>query len=216
MWYRKAIDLNELKKMFPEEAEEVSGEFEASDLIEKLSKGEEWTSPSGAISVRENPKFEPFTKEEIISDFDFYDTGVDFYESIRDYPINIDLMVKTLNTISKYVDSKVKQNAKSELLDCQKEWFELIDKYEERVIEEAKPSYKGEYLRVKPEDKQKAIEIITKQTKTVSDVLSNIHNSDAEDEWMRIMAKRGYKAMFITDEELKSRYLKLLNETWSS
>lgn len=215
MWYRKAIDLNELKKLFPEESEEAIDEFKVRDIKDKQIKGEEWTSPSGAISVRENPKFEPFTEEEIVSDFVFYDTGVDFYESIRDYPRNIDLMVKTLNIISPYINSITKQNAKSVLLDCQKEWFELIDKYEDQVLEEAKPFYKGEYVRVKPEDKQTAIDIITKQTQIVSDVLLNIDNLDAQDEWMRSMAKRGYAAMFIEDEDLKSRYLELLNQTWS-
>lgn len=212
MWYRKAIDFEELSKSFPVQEENDKDEFEAQEIIRshELPKGK-----YKAIDVRENPKFEPFTKEERKSGFEFYDTAVDFFESIRDYPKNIDLMLKTLNIIKPYVSSKRIQKAKKVLLDCQSDWFDLIFEYEEQVIEEAKPSYKGEYLRVKPEDKQKAIDIITKQTKIVSDILMNIHSIDAQDEWMRMMAKRGYKDIFIPDENMKDRYLELFNQTWS-
>ena len=216
MWYRKAIDLNELKKMYPEEAEEASGEFAASDLIEKLNKGEEWTSPSGAIKVRKNPKFEKFTKEEINSYFHFHDTITDFFESISGYPRNIDLVIETMNEINPPINDKIKKNAIAKLYALQKEWFKLIDKYEKPWEEEQNLNYQYEKKYVKPEDKQKAIEIIAEQTEVVSNVLLSIKDYDAQNELMRIMAKRGYKAMFITDKELKSRYLELLNETWKT
>ena len=61
MWYRKAMDLNDLNRQFPAEREQVidfieeeKGLQDVENLFEKVRSGEEYTSPSGAIRV--NPK----------------------------------------------------------------------------------------------------------------------------------------------------------------
>ncbi len=58
MWYKKAMDLNDLNREFALEREDVIDAVEeentkqnVEDLFEKVRSGEEYTSPSGAIKV---------------------------------------------------------------------------------------------------------------------------------------------------------------------
>ena len=63
MWYKKAMDLNDLNRQFPAEREQVidfveeeKGLQDVENWFEKVRSGEEYTSNSGAIRV--NPKIE--------------------------------------------------------------------------------------------------------------------------------------------------------------
>ncbi len=58
MWYRKALDLNELNKEYSEEHNKAINKYEdilenitIEDIFRAMDAGEEWSSDSGAIKI---------------------------------------------------------------------------------------------------------------------------------------------------------------------
>jgi hypothetical protein len=213
MWYRKAIDLSDLKKMFPEEAQEASEEFQTDEILDKFQKGEEYTSPSGAISVRESPEEQPFQKNELDATFKFYDTALDFYESLMDKPDDVEFMIKTLDIIDRYINPHYKSEAIQKLKFIQSRFSYLVEKYWKIIVPEQELSYKGEYSRVSEEDLESAVLLSKSYTKILNELLPRIQTRDAQDEWLRAMAKRGVAANYLRDD-LKDRYLEIFNQRW--
>ena len=117
MWYRKAMDLNDLNKDFALERENVIDAVEeentkqnVEDLFSKVRAGEQYTSSSGAIKVMPPREEPPFTDEEVDGKFDSESTDAyDVYEGIKDFPSTVTTLKNTANTISRYIDSGVLQ-----------------------------------------------------------------------------------------------------------
>lgn len=217
MWYRKAIDLSELKRQFPEEAKEATEEFQdqnkADDIFKAFESGEEYKSPSGAISVKEAPEFEEFTLEELDSNFKFYSEGMVFWESIRDFPQSIDFMIEKLNIIDPFIDPYYKTEAIRKLENIKRYWTHLSDKYEKIVKPEYEMLYQGEFSRVTPEDMEIASLLLKNQTKIANELLPRIRTRDAQEEWLRVMANRGVPANFMR-KDLKEKYKEIMNQKW--
>ena len=213
MWYRKAIDLSDLKKMFPEEAQEASEEFQTDEILDKFQKGEEYTSPSGAISVRESPEEQPFQKHELDATFKFQSAALDFYESLMDKPDDVEFMIKTLDIIDRYINPHYKSETIKKLKFIQSKFSSLVEKYWKIIVPEQELSYKGEYSRASEDDLASAVLLSKSYTKILNELLPRIQTRDAQDEWLRAMAKRGVAANYLRDD-LKDRYLEIFNQKW--
>ena len=82
MWYRKAMDLNDLNREFPEEREQVidfmeeeKGKEDVENLFQKVRSGEEYTSPSGAIRVNPRIEIPPIRNQDIDGTFNLIENS---------------------------------------------------------------------------------------------------------------------------------------------
>jgi hypothetical protein len=94
MWYRKAMDLNDLNEKFKGEQLNVASDYDeletiesVEDLMARVRGGETWQSDSGAIKVEGEPRVEPsFSEKEMKGDFNNKSTDVyNVYESLRNF-----------------------------------------------------------------------------------------------------------------------------------
>lgn len=135
MWYRKAMDLNDLNEKFKGEQLNVASDYDeletiesVEDLMARVRGGETWQSDSGAIKVEGEPRVEPsFSEKEMKGDFNNKSTDVyNVYESLRNFVdgdaydsgkkerVILSGIINTFKnlanvTLSKYVDSGVLQ-----------------------------------------------------------------------------------------------------------
>ena len=231
MWYRKALDLSELNKQFPEERENVIDAVEeenlkqnVEDLMHKVRSGESWQSDSGAIKIEGEPRIEPpFTDEEVDGRFDNETTDAyEVFESIKEYPSTITTIKNTANTLSMFIDSGTLQefhrklDSLSPLLEkiIQSAWdkVQLMEKSFSDPILSSKFSREG-YPRVSEDEAILANRLTLEITKAINDLYSSIRNDDAKQEWLNIMAKRGVAANFLSPND-KTRYKETLNRIW--
>ena len=231
MWYRKALDLSELNKQFPEERENVIDAVEeenlkqnVEDLMHKVRSGESWQSDSGAIKIEGEPRIEPpFTDEEVDGRFDNETTDAyEVFESIKEYPSTITTIKNTANTLSMFIDSGTLQefhrkiDSLSPLLEkiIQSAWdkVQLMEKSFSDPILSSQFAREG-YPRVSESEAILANRITLEITKAINDLYSSIRNDDAKQEWLNIMAKRGVAANFLNPKD-KSRYKETMNRIW--
>jgi hypothetical protein len=76
MWFKKALDLNDLNKEFSEERDEAISDYEVAktdenvnDLIDNMLSGNSWTSESGAIKVNPSIEMPPIRNEDLDATF---------------------------------------------------------------------------------------------------------------------------------------------------
>jgi hypothetical protein len=163
MWYKKAMDLNDLNKEFAIEKENAVEDYDeqamkegVEDLFSKVRAGEQYTSPSGAIRVMPPREEAPFTDEEVDGKFtDESADSYDVYEGIRGFvdsvgfdsrrnPLTIEGTINKFKnlasvTLSRYIDSGVLQEFIRKLDSLSPTLEEIINKAKENVdlIEES-------------------------------------------------------------------------------
>jgi hypothetical protein len=230
MWYKKALDLNDLNKEFALEKENAVEDYDeqamkedVEDLFQKVRSGEEYTSPSGAIKLLP-PRIEPpFTDEEVDGKFDSESNdSYDVYESIKEFPSTITKMKNTAEIISRYIDSGVLQEfyrkidslspMLEKIIQSAYENVELIEKSFNNPELSRKFNIEG-YPRVSESEVLLANRITLEITKIINELYNFIRNDDAKQEWLNAMAKRGVAANFLSPED-KTRYKKTMNRTW--
>jgi len=177
MWYRKALDLNELNEKFKNEQLNVAGDYDVmktiesvEDLMARVRGGETWQSDSGAINVEGEPRVEPtFSEAEMIGDFNNQSTDVyDVYESSRNFvdgdaydPGKKERVImpgivntfKTLAnvTLSRYIDSGKLQEF-TRKIDSLSPMLETIVKSTKEKIDLIEQSFNDPMLRYKFRD----------------------------------------------------------------
>jgi hypothetical protein len=230
MWYRKAMDLNDLNREFALEKENAVDDYDeqamkegVEDLFEKVRSGEEYTSPSGAIKVMQPREVAPFTDEEVDGRFDSETTDAyEVYEGIKEYPSIISAMKNTANTISRYIDSGVLQefhrkiDSLSPMLEkiVQSAWekVQLIEK--SLNYQELSRLYDKEgYPRVTEAEALQSNMLTLQITKAINELYSSIRNEDARQEWLNTMARKGVAANFLRPAD-KTRYKETMNDIW--
>jgi hypothetical protein len=230
MWYRKAMDLNDLNREFALEKENAVDDYDeqamkegVEDLFEKVRSGEEYTSPSGAIKVMQPREVAPFTDEEVDGRFDSETTDAyEVYEGIKEYPSIISAMKNTANTISRYIDSGVLQefhrkiDSLSPMLEkiVQSAW-EKVQLMEKSFNDpELSRLYDKEgYPRVTEAEALQSNMLTLQITKAVNELYSSIRNEDARQEWLNTMARKGVAANFLRPAD-KTRYKETMNDIW--
>ena len=230
MWYKKAMDLNDLNRDYALERENVIDAVEeentkqnVEDLFEKVRSGEEYTSPSGAIRVMQPRVEAPFEDEEVDGRFDNETTDAyEVYEGIKEYPSIISTLKNTANTISKYIDSGVLQefhrkiDSLSPMLEkiVQSAWEKV--QLMERSFSDPELSKKFDeegYPRVTEAEAIQANMLTLQITKAINELYSSIRNQDAKQEWLNAMARKGVAANFLRPAD-KTRYKKTMNDVW--
>lgn len=230
MWYKKAMDLNDLNREFALEKENAVEDYDeqtmkegVEDLFEKVRSGEEYTSPSGAIKVMQPREEAPFTDEEVDGRFDNETTDAyEVYEGIKEYPSIISTMKNTANTISRYIDSGVLQefhrkiDSLSPMLEkiVQSAWEKV--QLMERSFSDPELSKKFDeegYPRVTEAEAMQANMLTLQITKAINELYSSIRNEDARQEWLNTMARKGVAANFLRPAD-KTRYKKTMNDVW--
>ena len=230
MWYKKAMDLNDLNRDYALERENVIDAVEeentkqnVEDLFEKVRSGEEYTSPSGAIRVMQPRVEAPFEDEEVDGRFDNETTDAyEVYEGIKEYPSIISTLKNTANTISKYIDSGVLQefhrkiDSLSPMLEkiVQSAW-EKVQLMERSFSEPdlARIYDKEGYPRVTEAEAIQANVLTLQITKAINELYSSIRNEDARQEWLNTMARKGVAANFLRPAD-KTRYKETMNDIW--
>jgi hypothetical protein len=230
MWYRKAMDLNDLNREFALEKENAVDDYDeqamkegVEDLFEKVRSGEEYTSPSGAIKVMQPREVAPFTDEEVDGRFDSETTDAyEVYEGIKEYPSIISAMKNTANTISRYIDSGVLQefhrkiDSLSPMLEkiVQSAW-EKVQLMEKSFNDpELSRLYDKEgYPRVTEAEALQSNMLTLQITKAINELYSSIRNEDARQEWLNTMARKGVAANFLRPAD-KTRYKETMNDIW--
>jgi hypothetical protein len=230
MWYRKAMDLNDLNREFALEKENAVEDYDeqtmkegVEDLFEKVRSGEEYTSPSGAIKVMQPREVAPFTDEEVDGRFDSETTDAyEVYEGIKEYPSIISAMKNTANTISRYIDSGVLQefhrkiDSLSPMLEkiVQSAW-EKVQLMEKSFNDpELSRLYDKEgYPRVTEAEALQSNMLTLQITKAINELYSSIRNEDARQEWLNTMARKGVAANFLRPAD-KTRYKETMNDIW--
>ena len=230
MWYKKAMDLNDLNREFALEKENAVEDYDeqtmkegVEDLFEKVRSGEEYTSPSGAIKVMQPREEAPFTDEEVDGRFDSETTDAyEVYEGIKEYPSTITTMKNTANTISRYIDSGVLQefhrkiDSLSPMLEkiVQSAWEKV--QLMERSFSDPELSKKFDeegYPRVTEAEAMQANMLTLQITKAINELYSSIRNEDARQEWLNTMARKGVAANFLRPAD-KTRYKETMNDIW--
>ena len=230
MWYRKAIDLNDLNREFAIEKENAVEDYDeqamkegVEDLFAKVRGGEEYTSPSGAIKVippREEP---PFTDEEVDGRFDSESTDAyDVYEGIKEFPSTITALKNTAQIISRYIDSGVLQEFNRKI-DSLSPMLEKIIQSAFEKVQSIESSFNNPELsrQFDREGYPKLTEvevmnsnILTLQiTKAINELYNSIRNEDARQEWLNTMARKGVAANFLRPAD-KTRYKETMNNIW--
>jgi hypothetical protein len=230
MWYRKAMDLNDLNREFALEKENAVDDYDeqamkegVEDIFEKVRSGEEYTSPSGAIKVMQPREVAPFTDEEVDGRFDSETTDAyEVYEGIKEYPSIISAMKNTANTISRYIDSGVLQefhrkiDSLSPMLEkiVQSAW-EKVQLMEKSFSDpELSRLYDKEgYPRVTEAEALQSNMLTLQITKAINELYSSIRNEDARQEWLNTMARKGVAANFLRPAD-KTRYKETMNDIW--
>ncbi len=230
MWYRKAMDLNDLNREFAIEKENAVEDYDeqtmkegVEDLFEKVRSGEEYTSPSGAIKVMQPREVAPFTDEEVDGRFDSETTDAyEVYEGIKEYPSIITTLKNTANIISRYIDSGVLQefhrkiDSLSPMLEkiVQSAW-EKVQLMEKSFSDpELSRLYDKEgYPRVTEAEALQSNMLTLQITKAINELYSSIRNEDARQEWLNTMARKGVAANFLRPAD-KTRYKETMNDIW--
>ena len=230
MWYKKAMDLNDLNREFALERENVIDAVEeentkqnVEDLFEKVRSGEEYTSPSGAIKVMQPREVAPFTDEEVDGRFDNETTDAyEVYEGIKEYPSIISTLKNTANIISRYIDSGVLQefhrkiDSLSPMLEkiVQSAW-EKVQLMEKSFSDpELSRLYDKEgYPRVTEAEALQSNMLTLQITKAINELYNSIRNEDARQEWLNTMARKGVAANFLRPAD-KTRYKETMNDIW--
>jgi hypothetical protein len=230
MWYRKAMDLNDLNREFALEKENAVEDYDeqtmkegVEDLFEKVRSGEEYTSPSGAIKVMSPREEAPFTDPDVDGIFDSETTDAyEVYEGIKEYPSIITTMKNTANTISMYIDSGVLQEFHRKIDSLSPMLEKIVQSAWEKVQlmersfsdpELARIYDKEGYPRV-TEAEAKQANIFTLQiTEAINELYNSIRNEDARQEWLNTMARKGVAGNFLRPAD-KTRYKKTRNRIW--
>ncbi len=230
MWYRKAMDLNDLNREFAIEKENAVEDYDeqtmkegVEDLFEKVRSGEEYTSPSGAIKVMQPREVAPFTDEEVDGRFDSETTDAyEVYEGIKEYPSIITTLKNTANIISRYIDSGVLQefhrkiDSLSPMLEkiVQSAWekVQLMEKSFSDPELSRKFDIEG-YPRVTEAEALQSNMLTLQITKAINELYSSIRNEDARQEWLNTMARKGVAANFLRPAD-KTRYKETMNDIW--
>jgi len=230
MWYKKAMDLNDLNREFALEKENAVEDYDeqtmkegVEDLFEKVRSGEEYTSPSGAIKVMQPREEAPFTDEEVDGRFDSETTDAyEVYEGIKEYPSTITTMKNTANTISRYIDSGVLQEFHRKIDSLSPMLEKIVQSAWEKVQlmersfsdpELSKKFDKEGYPRVTEAEAMQANMLTLQITKAINELYSSIRNEDARQEWLNTMARKGVAANFLRPAD-KTRYKETMNDIW--
>ena len=230
MWYRKAMDLNDLNRQFALEKENAVDDYDeqamkegVEDIFEKVRSGEEYTSPSGAIKVMQPREVAPFTDEEVDGRFDSETTDAyEVYEGIKEYPSIISAMKNTANTISRYIDSGVLQEFHRKI-DSLSPMIEKIVQSAWEKVQLMEKSFsdpelsrlydKEGYPRVTEAEALQSNMLTLQITKAINELYSSIRNEDARQEWLNTMARKGVAANFLRPAD-KTRYKETMNDIW--
>jgi len=230
MWYKKAMDLNDLNREFALEKENAVDDYDeqsmtegVEDLFSKVRAGEEYTSPSGAIKVMQPREEPPFTDEEVDGKFDSESTDAyDVYEGIKDFPSTITTLKNTANTISRYIDSGVLQDFNRKIDSLSPMLEKIVQSAFEKVqlIEssfnnpELSRQFDKEGYPTLTEAEVMQSNMLTLQiTKAINELYNSIRNEDARQEWLNAMARKGVAANFLRPAD-KTRYKETMNDVW--
>lgn len=230
MWYRKAMDLNDLNREFALEKENAVEDYDeqamkegVEDLMQKVRSGEEYTSPSGAIKVMPPREEAPFTDEEVDGKFDSESTDAyNVYESIREYPSIITSLKNTAQIISRYIDSGVLQEFNRKL-DSLSPMLEKIIQSAYDKVELIESSFNNPELTRKfnregyptltEAEVMNSNNLTLQITKAINELYNSIRNEDARQEWLNAMARKGVAANFLRPAD-KTRYKETMNDVW--
>ena len=230
MWYRKAMDLNDLNREFSIEKENAVEDYDeqamkegVEDLFEKVRAGEEYTSPSGAIKVMPPREEPPFTDEEVDGKFDSESTDAyDVYEGIKEFPSTITALKNTAQIISRYIDSGVLQEFNRKIDSLSPMLEKIIQSAYDKVqlIEssfnnpELSRQFSKEGYPTLTEAEVMNSNILTLQiTKAINELYNSIRNEDARQEWLNTMARKSVAANFLRPAD-KTRYKETMNDVW--
>lgn len=222
MWYRKAMDLNDLNRQFPAEREQVidfieeeKGLQDVENLFEKVRSGEEYTSPSGAIRV--NPKIEipPIRNEDI--DGTFKGIIVDceeMHSNISGTANSIQSFIDLSKTLERYMPADSKFIPELESI---KSYFESLDKYLGDIIqkEQAKLPKMKQYIATQTPEEQDEIrrhnsEVISFFNTYDSPVLDEQISHVVNDKFARMTKLINEMAPKIMSRDGKTEWLNLM------
>jgi hypothetical protein len=230
MWYRKALDLNELNKEYSEEHNKAINKYEdilenitIEDIFRAMDAGEEWSSDSGAIKVNQPQGQTELAVHEVDGDFNNQSTDVyDVYEGIRDFPSIITSLKNTAKTISVYVDSGVLQEFNRKLDSLSPILEKIIQSAFDKIqlIESSfnnpelsrKFSNEG-YPTVTQAEADSANSLTEQITRYINEFYNSIKNEDAKQEWLNVMARKGVAGNFLRDD-VKAKYTETINNLW--
>jgi uncharacterized protein (UPF0210 family) len=164
MWYRKAMDLNDLNREFPEEREQVidfmeeeKGKEDVENLFQKVRSGEEYTSPSGAIRVNPRIEIPPMRNQDIDGTFNLitYDFQ-EMHQNVSDMPHKIQMFIDLSKTLERYIPADSNFIPEMESI---KSYFESLSNYLWDVIkkEEAKLPKMKQYVATQTPEEQDEI-----------------------------------------------------------
>ena len=230
MWYKKAMDLNDLNREFALEKENAVDDYDeqamkegVEDLFDKVRSGQEYTSPSGAIKVMQPREEPPFTDEEVDGKFDSESTDAyDVYEGIKDFPSTITTLKNTAQIISRYIDSGVLQEFNRKIDSLSPMLEKIIQSAHDKVqlIEssfnnpELSRQFDKEGYPTLTEAEVMQSNMLTLQiTKAINELYNSIRNEDARQEWLNAMARKGVAANFLRPAD-KTRYKQTMNDVW--
>ena len=222
MWYRKAMDLNQLNLQFPEEREQVIEKVEDENieksvggLFDKMKAGEEYTSPSGAIKVNPRIEIPPIRNEDIDGSF----SGITVDYGQMKYEISgatnyIQSFINLTKTLERYIPSDTRFVAEMENF---KSFFESLDNFlgEEIQKEQAKLPQMKQYFPGNTPEEQKEIqrhnrEVIEFFNTYDSPVLHEEISHEVNDKFARMTKLINEMAPKIMSRDGKTEWLNLM------
>lgn len=139
MWYKKAMDLNDLNKDFALERENVIDAVEeentkqdVEDLFEKVRSGQEYTSQSGAIIVNHPVEIPPMRNEDIDGTFNSNTSDYDdMHQIISGTANDVQCFIDLSRTLERYIPADTTFAREMESI---KSFFDSLEKYVSDIL----------------------------------------------------------------------------------
>lgn len=228
MWYKKALDLNELNREFKEEQEtaiedwdDAMAEEKSENIKNQIFTGESYTSPAGTIRVNPDlPKDDnKYTIDEIDSNFFSSNDRFDVYDRLKTKESSINKFIDLAKTLNMYIfPSSDVQNFIENLMNV-KNLFKFYSNKYRQIIDDVEKKWRNsnyeydEIQYVQDDEIEKLRNLEAAYTKLINDMYAKIKNTDAKQEWLYRMAIEGLGGNFLTSEN-KEAYLEVLNRIY--
>jgi hypothetical protein len=139
MWYKKAMDLNDLNREFALERENVIDAVEeentkqdVEDLFEKVRSGEQYTSPSGAIKVNHPVEIPPMRNQDIDGSFNSNTSDYDeMHQIISGAANDVQSFIDLSKTLERYIPV---DSAFTTEMESIKSFFDNLEKYVSDIL----------------------------------------------------------------------------------
>ena len=111
MWFKKALDLNDLNKEFSDERDEAISDYEVAktdenvnELLDNLMSGNSMTSESGAIRVNPTIEIPPIRNKDLDATFSVNTDDVEeMHGLVAGESKNAEFFINLAKTLEKYI-----------------------------------------------------------------------------------------------------------------